>query len=478
MSISTATAPIQQEIKNIFQAQVTHTTVLARSTAADRIKKLRRIENYLKGKTNFQALAEAMHLDFRKPETEVIFSEVGIVQAQITHIKKNLKRWMHPKSVETPLPMLGTSSAIHYEPKGVSLIISPWNYPFNLAMVPVVYAIAAGNAIILKPSEISANTSAFLKKMLSELFPKNEIAVIEGDASVATALLDLPFNHIFFTGSPKIGKVIMQAAAKHLASVTLELGGKSPAIIDETVNIKAIAEKTAWGKMVNNGQTCIAPDYAIVHESKKEAFIRAYGESIEGFYNPDGLGVEHSPDLARVINRRHYLRLKDLLDDAVEKGAKVEYGGKFDEADLFIAPTLLSNLNDEMRIMQEEIFGPILPLVTYQKKEDIIAIVKSKPKPLTLYIASKNKRLSNFVLAETSAGGAVVNDYLLGYSNPALPFGGINNSGIGKSLGFHGFVEFSNEKGIIKRNFGTLKMIFPPYTPRVKKIVEWLLKLF
>jgi len=476
MEVQTITPTIRQDIEVTFRAQQEHAPQLARSGLRDRLRRLEQMDAYLKAPDNLQRLVEAMQRDFRKPEVEVLATETGVVQTQISFVKKNLKRWMRPKKAPTPLPLTGTSSYLYCEPKGVCLILAPWNYPLNLALVPLVYAIAAGNTVILKPSEISAHTSSFIKRMMAELFDEREVAVFEGDASVAQVLLEQPFNHIFFTGSPQIGKVIMKAAAKHLASVTLELGGKSPAIVDESAAIDTVAERTVWGKCLNTGQTCIAPDYLIVHESVSEAFSKAYAKYIRQFYDPESKGIRHSPDYPRIISDKHFKRLKHLFDDAVDKGAQVAFGGEFDESERYIAPTLLTDVDDDMEIMHEEIFGPLLPMRTYRGREEVIDIIRRRPKPLTMYINSRNKENIRYFLEHSSSGGTVINEYMLGYSNPNLPFGGVNNSGIGKSLGHHGFVEFSNERSVIKRDWGTLKFIYPPYTNTVKRLVQNLYK--
>lgn len=472
MSVSIPTKANPQAIKAIFDRQLAHAPVQAQTTAKERLERIRRIEKYLRTPANVSRLEEALYRDFRKHPAEVQVSEVSVVFQQITHIKSQLRRWMKPLRVEQSIMLLGSAGYIHYEAKGVCLIIAPWNYPFNLAMIPLVYALAAGNTVMLKPSEISAHTSAYIQEMISELFPADEVAVVEGDAEAAGHLLDLPFNHIFFTGSPQIGKVVMAAAAKHLASVTLELGGKSPAVVDHTVNLNLEAEKCVWAKHLNNGQTCIAPDYLLVEESAKDAFVEGYQKAIDKLYNREGKGVQASPDLCRIISDRHVKRLSGLLEDALAKGATVLAGGQVDEADRFIAPTLLGNVTDDMRIMQEEIFGPIMPLATFTNPEEVVAAIRRRPKPLTMYIGSHRKDFVNYLLSNTSAGGTIINDYLLGFSNPNLPFGGVNNSGIGKSMGLHGFREFSNERGIVRRFLGDLRVIFPPFTKAKMRIVN------
>ncbi|MDG6243281.1 MAG: aldehyde dehydrogenase family protein [Methanolobus sp.] len=465
---------MRQEIERVFNLQQAKWPVLARQEAAERIGRLMRIDSYLRNERNLDKLYKAMYRDLHKPEVEVIATEVGVVQAQISYLKKNLKRWMRPRKVPTPLPLIGTRSHIRYEPRGVVLIMSPWNFPLNLSLVPMVYAIAAGNAVMLKPSEISANTSAFIKHMIEELFAEDEVVVFEGDASVAKILLEQPFNHIFFTGSPKVGRIVMTEAARHLSSVTLELGGKSPAIIDASADIDRIARRAAWAKSVNNGQTCITPDYILLHESIRDPFIRAFSDAVKQFYDPQGKGIRHSPDYCRIVSEAHFKRLRNLYEDAVKKGANTLFGGEFEEHDLFISPTLLDGINGNMDIMQEEIFGPLLPVLTYSDREEARDMIRRLPSPLTLYIASRDKGNIDYFIKSIPAGGTVINDYMLGYSNPALPFGGVNNSGIGRSLGLHCFAGFSNERSVIQRRWGTLSLIHPPYNDRVRKIVKTL----
>jgi aldehyde dehydrogenase (NAD+) len=371
--------------------------------------------------------------------------------------------------------MIGSSSKVYFEPKGVTLIISPWNYPFQLAIDPLLYAIAGGNTAIVKPSEMTPNTSALIKKLVNEVFDEKEVAVLEGDATIAQVLLKQPFDHIFFTGSPMLGKVIMEAAAKHLTSVTLELGGKSPTIVDETTNIKDAAQKIIWGKFMNCGQTCIAPDYLLVHESVKDALVEEMKENIKKLYGQDNTTtIEESPDYTRVVNQRHFSRIKGLLEDAVEKGAKVLDGGEMNADDNFIAPTLITEVDDNMAVMSEEIFGPILPIISFKSLKEATDYVNTKPKPLALYCFSKDKKNQEFVIKNTSAGGTAINETLAHISNPDLPFGGVNNSGIGKTHGYYGFLAFSNERAVLNQRIGwtTLKMLYPPYTDKKKNTIN------
>lgn len=464
-------APSQAELEQLFTAQKAHAPSLVATDARTRNQKLKSIQDYLI--SHEAEIIQALKDDFQKPEVETLLSEMGVALSQIRHIRANLKSWMKPKAVKTPLSATGTQSYLHYEPKGQVLIIAPWNYPLNLALVPTVYAIAAGCTVILKPSEFTPHTTAFMKKMIAQLFPAKEVTVIEGEGATSAALTAMPFNHIFFTGSPSVGKLVMKAASANLTSVTLELGGKSPTVVDQTANLKTTAQRMVWGKHFNAGQTCIAPDYVLVQQSKAQDFIEAYRQQVSQLY---GENPEASPDFARIISDKHFARIKGLLDDALAKGATIKCGGQTNAATRYIAPTLLTDVTPEMKIMQEEIFGPLMPLITFDQLADVPPIINSRPKALTMYINSKNQQNINYLINHTSSGGVVINDYLLGYVNPYLPFGGVNNSGIGKSLGHHGFLDFTNERGIIHRRFLDLAMAYPPYTDKVKKLVKLIYK--
>ncbi|TFV95489.1 aldehyde dehydrogenase family protein [Algoriphagus kandeliae] len=447
------------------------------STASERIDRLKKLRTWIK--THQNDIREALWDDFRKSEVETDLSEIFPVTSEINHTIKHLKSWMTPLSLSTPMPMLGTKAKILYEPKGVSLIIAPWNYPFNLAIGPLVSAIAAGCPTIIKPSELTPATSSLIARMISEIFSEGEVQVYQGDAEVAQALLSLPFDHIFFTGSPQIGKVVMEYAAKHLTSVTLELGGKSPCIITESADIKDAAQKIIYGKLVNCGQTCVAPDYILVHQDRKELLLAELQVAIQEMYDPQFKGLEHSNDMARIVNERHFSRLKTYLDDAVEKGAKIEFGGKTIPHHRFIEPTLLSEVNEDMLVAQEEIFGPLLPILTYKTLQEAVQYINKKPKPLALYIFDKSKSYES-VLQQTSSGNAVINDCVLHFLHNEMPFGGVNNSGIGKAHGHFGFLAFSNEKGILKQRIGpnNTTLLRPPYGMKTKQIIKSLIKWF
>lgn len=462
----------------LFASQLPTSIAWRSSTLVERKERLLKLLNWIT--THQEAIHEALWLDFNKPAIEVDLNEIFPVTSEIKHCLKNLSNWMRPQPQPTPLPMLGTSAFVVAEPKGRALLISPWNFPFNLAIGPLVSALAAGCPAILKPSEYAPHTAQLVQDLVSDLFAPHEVAVCLGEKEVASELLGLPFDHIFFTGSPAIGKIVMRAAAEHLSSVTLELGGKSPVILDDSADLKDAAEKLIWGKFVNCGQTCIAPDYILVPEDKQEIFLGHAREVLTRYYDPEEKGIIQSPDYARLINAKHFDRIRQLLEDALQKGAQVEAGGELDEETRYVAPTLISNISEDMLVFQEEIFGPILPILTYSHLNDALALIHSQPKPLALYFFGKDESRAKRVMAETSSGNLVINDCVLHFLHSELPFGGVNNSGIGKAHGKYGFLAFSNEKGVLKQRIGfnNVSLLRPPYGLRVKKLIATMMKWF
>ncbi|SNS48303.1 aldehyde dehydrogenase (NAD+) [Ekhidna lutea] len=461
----------QSHIRNLFDGIKTHAVRLRTSTISERKSALKKLEDWIM--SHRWEIHEAVFNDLQKPHHETDLTEVYVVLAEIRKARKNLKSWMAPKPAATSLTYLGTKAETFYEPKGACLIIAPWNYPFQLATGPLVSAIAAGNTAIIKPSEFSENTSELIRRMCNEVFRPGEVSVVLGAVDESQELLSLPFDHIFFTGSPQVGKIVMSAAAKHLASVTLELGGKSPTIVDETASIKDAAQKIAWGKWQNAGQVCIAPDYLYVHEDVKEKLIEELVIQSEKLYgNKNTYGA--------IISRHHHNRINDLMADAIDKGANIEFGGKSDREHLRFTPTLLSNVSANCRIMEEEIFGPILPLVSFREIDEVISFVNQKPKPLALYLFSNKKSIIQQVKKETSAGMMAINDVVLQFAHPNLPIGGVNNSGIGKAHGHAGFIAFSNEKAIVKQRKGwtMAKTVYPPYSKFKKFMIDLMVKYF
>lgn len=464
---------MEEQIKSVFDLQQQHKFGLRKTDAKTRIGKLRQLKQALENAE--EEIFAALERDLRKNSFETAVTELFFTYAEIDHAVKKLRSWMKPKSVGRTMSNFFASNKIYYEPKGVCLIIAPWNYPLQLIMSPLISAIAAGNCLMLKPSELSGATAGVISKLISNTFDAKEIACFEGDAEVSTALLKLPFDHIFFTGSTAIGKVVMEAAAKNLSSVTLELGGKSPAIVDETCDLQKAAEKIAWGKLVNAGQTCIAPDYVLIKDNLLADFVAHYEKAVKKMFF-DEVGINKN-DYAKIINEKQFRRLNKLIEEALRDGAILALGRKSDEQDLTITPTLLTSVAEDNSIMQEEIFGPILPVITYNNLQEAIDLVNRKEKPLALYIFSDNKQNQNKIITETSAGGTCVNDVLVHIGNPNLPFGGVNNSGIGSCHGIFGFKTFSHERAVVfQSKLGLTKMIYPPYASKMG-LLRWLKKL-
>lgn len=464
----------EAEIRRIFERQRETALRLRSSTAAERIAKIMKLHDAVMARR--PEFYEAAYKDFRKPPAEVDLAEILPVVSEAKHAKRALKKWMKPKGVWPTSLTFGLKSWVQYEPKGRCLIVSPWNYNVNLCFGPLVSAIAAGNTAILKPSEMTPHLTAVMGRIVKELFTEDEVALIEGDASVSTILLSLPFDHIFFTGSPAIGKVVMAAAAKHLTSVTLELGGKSPTIIDETADLTLAARTLMWGKYTNCGQTCIAPDYVYVHPAVKDRFVEECRAVIKDCYGESAQEQLDSPNLARVVNERHTQRIAGLLDDARQRGAKVLFGGEVREKDCFVQPTFLADIPAEARIQSEEIFGPLLPIMTYTDLDQVIAHINAQPKPLALYIWSRNEDNIQRVLKRTSAGGTCINHCVVHFGHGNLPFGGVNNSGIGSAHGEYGFRAFSHERAVVRNRFMMAKTLFPPYTGFKQKLLDLMLK--
>lgn len=465
----------EREIDRLFELQKKNVVRLRTSSVNDRIMKLKKLKEYIWA--NREKIQEVVYNDLRKPPEEVLLTEIYPVIAEIKHVTKNLKRWTKLQKVGTPVSLFGAKSFCRFESKGVVLIISPWNYPFQLSIGPLVTAIAAGNAVILKPSELSLNTSGYIKKLVADIFDESEVAVIEGDAEVAQKLLEKSFNHIFFTGSTKVAKSVLQKASEVLSSVTLELGGKSPVIIDEKFDIKEAAKKITWGKYINAGQTCIAPDYVFVKKELAGDFVNNLKHYIKKYYYSGS--SERCTNYCSIINKRHFNRLKSVFDMTVKEGAKVCEGGWFIEEECYISPTVLTDVGKDSHIMEEEIFGPILPVLTYEGIDDVIEYINSKPTPLVLYVFSRDKRFYTHIINNVISGDCLINDVIAHYANHKLPFGGHNASGIGKSHGYYGFKEFSHLRSIMVQPKHTMiQLLYPPYSDFVKKLIRWSVKYF
>lgn len=467
----TAAEDERQRLRALFDGQRETALRWRESTAAERIARIVRLRDAMLA--HREAFHAAFMADYRKPAAEVELSEFLPVMDEARHAIGRVARWMRPRRVRPTLTMLGTAGRVLYQPRGRVLIVAPWNYPLSLCFGPLVSALAAGNAAIVKPSEMTPHVSALMAKIVGETFPESEVALVEGDADTARALLELPFDHVFFTGSPAVGRLVMAAAATHLSSVTLELGGKSPTVVGASADLRLAAETLMWGKCLNAGQTCIAPDYAYVHESIKDAFVAECRRVLAGRYGADAAARAQSPDLARIVNRRHAQRIADLLTDAVARGARVLAGGDADVDRCYVAPTLLDDVPADARIMEEEIFGPLLPIVGYSSPDAVIDDINARPKPLALYVWSRDRAEIDRLLARTSSGGACVNHCVAHFAHGNLPFGGVNHSGIGSAHGHHGFLAFSHERALLRSSpLMPVKLFYPPYTETRQRIVR------
>jgi aldehyde dehydrogenase (NAD+) len=480
-TMPTRAADQNLEMRRIFNLQQQHQYVVARTTARERIAKLQRLHDAMM--RHRAAVTQAVWDDLRKSPTETNISELGVINGEIRHVIRSLQSWMTPKRVGTPLVLFGTSSEIRYEPKGVCLVLSPWNFPFNLTLSPVISAVAAGNCVMVKPSEFAPHSAAVMQQIIAGCFPPEEVAMFEGDVSVAQQLLQLPFNHIFFTGSPEVGKLVMRDAAQHLASVTLELGGKNPTIVDESADLDEAAAKIAWLKGMNAGQSCIATDYILVQEKVHDRLVGKIAQQLKSHYGATSEAQQASPDLCRIIHERHFRRVKGLLDDALQHGARIAAGGRSDEATRYIEPTMLTHVPEAAAIWGEETFGPVLLIRPYRTLQEAVDYINAGPKPLAMYIWSSRSRDIEFVLAETRNGDVTVNDCGSHFYNPNLPFGGVNNSGIGKTHGEFGFLEFSNARGVLRQNriFPITRPFMPPYRKHgaiVKAMLEGVVRWF
>jgi aldehyde dehydrogenase (NAD+) len=414
---------------------------------------------------NESALVDALRADLGRPEAETILIDYLPVLDEIAHARRHLRRWMRPRWVRPTLAGFGSSARIVAQPRGVCLIIAPWNLPFALALGPLVSCLAAGNSAILKPSEMTPATSALITRLVAETFPPDLVAVIEGDKSAAEALLALPFDHIFFTGSPAVGRIVMAAAARHLTSVTLELGGKSPVIVGPDADLTRAADWITFGKFLNAGQVCIAPDHLFVHASVKDRFLAALRARITRSYGTSPA----SPHLARIVTPSHARRLADLVADAIAKGAQpiLDQGADGQSR----GPLLIEALTPEMRLDQEEIFGPILPVIPYDDLGQVIDRINARDKPLALYIFDRDQARIDRILQETTSGGVGINLTMVQFTHTGLPFGGVNTSGIGSGHGEHGFAAFSHQRAVLRNRFMPLPLLFPPYGPRTMRLV-------
>ncbi len=414
-------------------------------------------------------ILDAVQEDLHRSRTGAYLSEVGYITGEIRNTIKSLGKWMRPRKNFSPLATAPSRSALHYQPLGMTLIVAPWNYPVQLALAPLVGAIAAGNVCIVKPSELAPASSAAVKTIIDETFDESFVAAIEGGIETSQALLEHRWDHIFFTGGTEVGRIYARAGAEHLSRVTLELGGKSPTIVTDSAELDIAAKRIAWGKWFNTGQTCIAPDYVLVHRSVREQFVRKLGEAITEFYGAD---PQQSADYGRIINDRHFKRVAGLIDET-----KVVHGGRTDATDRYIAPTVMTDVTFEDAVMGEEIFGPILPVIDIESIDDAVERIEQRPNPLALYLFTTNPYDEAQIIDRVSFGGGCINNTLVHFSDHKLPFGGVGSSGIGAYHGHHSFEVFSHRKGVLKTgNFLDPSIKYPPYDQSKESMLRKLVR--
>ncbi|PKE30691.1 aldehyde dehydrogenase [Macrococcoides caseolyticum] len=447
-----------QNVRDFFQTQST--------------KDIKFRKKYLKAlkksiKKHESDILDALKSDLGKNKVEAYATEVGFVMKELSYIIKELKNWAKTKSVTTPMMQFPAKSFIKYEPYGTVLIIGPFNYPFQLVMSPLIGALAAGNCAVVKPSEMTPQTSMVVQEILEEVFPPDYVKVVQGEKEVTSQLLDERFDYIFFTGSTKVGQIVYEKASKHLTPVTLELGGKSPVIIDDTANLKVAAERIAFGKFMNAGQTCVAPDYVLIDNEIKVKFVEALQATIQEFY---GAQIEQSEDFGRIVNDNHFNRLVNIIEDSRQQ---VIYGGESNADELFVAPTIILDPELSDSVMHQEIFGPILPIIGYDTFNEVYDIVEQYEKPLALYLFTEDSDQITAVFNRLSFGGGCVNDTILHLANPNLPFGGVGHSGIGSYHGKYSFELFSHEKSYITKSTKLESgLLFPPYKGKFKYVKQ------
>ena len=449
--------------ENILKRQRNYLSSIGIIDVNDRIENLKKLKNSMKKYQN--NIINALNIDLGKPEFEAYSSEVGFVYSTIDYFIKNLKSWTKVKKVKNDAAQIPGKSYIYKSHYGAVLIIGPYNYPFQLLIEPLIGAISGGNTVILKPSEYATKTEAIVEKIIKETFDEKYIAVVTGDYKVNSQLLDLEFDYIFFTGSVNVGKIVMEKASKHLTPVTLELGGKSPVIVDNTANLKVSAKRILWGKLTNAGQTCVAPDYILAHEDIYEELIKEFENVIIEFYGQD---IIRSKDFGRIINDRHMNRLNAILE---RDKNKITFGGEVDFEKRYISPTIIRDVTLEDAVMNEEIFGPIIPVIKYKNMEDIKYYISHHKNPLALYVFSEDENFSEDIINRFSFGGGCVNDTISHVASAYLPFGGIGSSGMGNYHGKASFDTFTHTKSIVKKSTKIdLKLVFPPYKDKIKLI--------
>ncbi|MGG3801420.1 aldehyde dehydrogenase [Metabacillus fastidiosus] len=464
---------IEAELKpeNVIHILKEHNNFFHTNKTKDLNFRLQQLQKLREGIKEYEPkITEALQKDLGKHPFESYTMEVGFTLNSITHTMKRLKKWAKPKKVNTPLALFPSKSMVMYEPYGTVLIIGPFNYPFQLLIEPLIGAIAAGNCAVLKPSELVPNVSAVVTEMIENIFDSSYIRSVQGGVETNTSLTNAHFDYIFFTGSVAVGKIVMGAAAKNLVPVTLELGGKSPVIVDKSANIKAAAERIIWGKTVNSGQTCVAPDYVMAHAAVKEELIGEMKQVLHRFF---GSKIDQSKDFGRIVNERHFNRLKTILEKDKDQ---IIFGGGTNPHTRFIEPTLLEAAWNSAS-MEDEVFGPLLPILTYMELDEAVKSINKLAKPLALYLFTADKHVENKVLLEISSGGVCINNTLTHLGNPDLPFGGVGSSGIGAYHGHYSFTTFSHEKSILKASTKlNVRMLFPPFNDKNLQLVRKFLK--
>ena len=448
---------------DILENKKRHLSEVGTISIEDRIKTLKDLKKVIKKYE--KEIIEALYKDLGKSEFESYTTEVGFIYRSINHVLKNIKKWNKVKRIKNDIAQIPGKSYVYNSPYGSVLIIGPYNYPFQLTIEPLIGAIAGGNTAVIKPSEYTTNVEYILVKIIKECFNSNYIDIVVGDHTVNSNLLDLNFDYIFFTGSVNVGKIVMEKASKNLIPTTLELGGKSPTIVDKTAKLDIAAKRIVWGKFSNAGQTCVAPDYLLVHEDIYDKFIKKLQTTITEFY---GLKIKESKDFGRIVNDRHMNRLKEILDKDREK---IVFGGDIDMNERYISPTILKNVNYNDAVMQDEIFGPIMPIIKYSEVDDIRFYLNLHQTPLALYVFSEDKYLSDYIMKNFTFGGGCINDTITHVASTNLPFGGVKTSGIGRYHGYNSFKTFTYEKAIVKRSSKIdINLVFPPYKDKLKLI--------
>ena len=454
-------------ILQLIQAQKDFFATQQTNDISFRIDALKRLQKELIKRES--DIIKALYDDFKKPEYEAVLTETSIVLAELKMAIKNCRSWSKPKRVLPTILNFPSLAKIYKEPYGTTLIIAPWNYPYQLAFSPLLGAVSAGNTVVLKPSELTPNTSKIIKEIIETVFDKNHVSVIEGGVSTSQELLTQRWDYIFFTGSVPVGKIVAKAAAQYLTPVTLELGGKSPCIIDETANLKLAVKRLIWGKFINAGQTCIAPDYLLIHQSVKEKFVAHFKEEIINAY---GENPQNSPDFPRIVNTRNFDRLALMLENE-----NFLIGGEINRNNRYIAPTIVNEPNSDSEVMKGEIFGPILPLISYKMEEEFDSIITKYDKPLAFYVFTTRKNFAKKMIAKYSFGGGTINDTMVHFANHRLPFGGVGESGIGSYHGKKSFDTFSHKKGVVTRsNWLDIPIRYAPYKGKLRQL-KMLLKI-